>query len=229
MRLLTTLALLFVAAQPADPVAEVRATVDAARKEIAAYTTGGGAPAAADHPALKWDAALWAYRDKYPRSEASALATAEAVRVLARAELSERAQARVDAVDDDDPAWERLAAVVYDASIARKDLPFAIERLSRVANATSSARIKSSALLIVGRAHRRQGDLDAASRAFDAAKAAAPNTPYAEEAEGLLYEVKYLSPGLPAPRISAKTRAGRTLSLDQFRGKAVVLVFWGTT
>jgi tetratricopeptide (TPR) repeat protein len=215
--------------QTADPMAEVRRTLDAARKEIAAYTAAAGAPAAADHPAVKWDAELWAFRDRYPRSEASALASAEAVRLLNRAELWERAQSRIDSLGVDDPAWERLPAVIYEAGIARKELPATIDRLSRVVAATSSPRIKSSALIVVGRAHRRQGNVDAAVKSFEAAKAAAPRTPLAEEADGLVYEIRYLSAGLPAPKITGKSRSGRAVTLEGFRGKAVVLVFWGTT
>ena len=215
--------------QTADPMAEVRRTLDEARKEIAAYATAGGALAAANHPALKWDAQLWAFRERYPRSEAAALASAEAVRLLNRAELWDRAQSRIDSLGADDPAWERLPAVIYEAGIARKELPGTIDRLSRVVAATSRPRIKSSALIVVGRAHRRQGNVDAAVKSFEAAKAAAPGTPLAEEADGLVYEIRYLSVGLPAPKITGKSRAGRAVTLEEFRGKAVVLVFWGTT
>ena len=215
--------------QTADAVAEVRRTLDAARKDIAAYATAGGALGAASHPAIRWDAELWAYRDRYPRSDASALASAEAIRLLNRAELWARAQARIDSLAADDPAWERLPAVIYEAGIARKELPATIDRLSRAAAATGSARIKSSALIVVGRAHRRQGDIDAAAQSFEAAKLAAPGTPFAEEAEGLLYELRYLRVGLPAPQITGKARSGRAVTLAGYRGKPVVLVFWGTT
>jgi hypothetical protein len=61
------------------------------------------------------------------------------------------------------------------------------------------------------------------------AKAAAPGTPYAEEAIGLIYEIEHLAVGMAAPAISAKARNGRTVSLSALRGKPVVLVFWGTT
>jgi len=46
---------------------------------------------------------------------------------------------------------------------------------------------------------------------------------------GLIYEIKFLSVGLPAPAVEGQTRSGRTISLASLRGKAVVLVFWGTT
>jgi hypothetical protein len=210
-------------------VAEVRKTIDAARKEIDSYKKAGGAASAADHPALKWDATLWAYRTKYPRSEAAALASAETVRLLVRAELWDRAHARIASLDFDDPAWERVAAPIYEEGIARQDLPYAIETLSRAAAATTNPRIRSSISVVLGRAYRRSGDNPAAIRSLEAAKSAAPGTPYAEEADGLLYEIKYLSVGLPAPPVSGEARNGGAIDLAALRGRPVVLVFWGTT
>jgi hypothetical protein len=153
-------------AQPAqDPaLVEVRETIDAARKEIETYRKAGGAAAVADHPAVKWDATLWAYREKYPGTDAAAQASAEAVRQLVRAELWDRAQARVVSLDVNDTAWERVATSVYDAGIVRKNLPYTIEKLSRVAASTTSPSIKSAVLVIVGRAYRREGDKAAATR-----------------------------------------------------------------
>ena len=215
--------------QPTDAIAEVRQSLAAARKEIDAYRAAGGAPGAADHPAIKWDAALWAYRERYPRSEAAAIASTEAVRFLVRAELWDRAHARVDSIDANDSAWERLPAVIYEEGIARKNLQYSIEKIAKAAAGTANPRIKASALIVLGRAYRRQGDNGAAVRSLEAAKAAAPGTPFATDADGLIYEITHLSVGLPAPAISATARSGRAVSLSGFRGKLVVLVFWGTT
>jgi hypothetical protein len=219
----------FAQSDQAPDLAAVRKTVDAARQEVDIHKKGGGAAGVAVHPAVKWDAELWAYRTRYPRSEAAAVASAEAVRLLVRAELWDRAHARIASLDADDPAWERVAAPVYEEGIARKDLPYAIDTLSRVANATTTPVIKASTLVTVGRAFRRSGDKAAAIRALESAQSAAPGTKYADEAEGLVYEIKYLSAGLPAPPVSGAARDGRTIDVAALRGKAVVLVFWGTT
>jgi hypothetical protein len=218
-------------AQPGQSpvVAEVRQTLDAARKAIDAYKSSGGGAGAADHPAIKWDAALWAYRERYPDSEAAALASVEAVRLLVRAELWERAHARIASIGFDDRAWERLPTPIYDEGIARKDLKYTIDTLAKTVTSTTRPSNKSAALLIIGRAHRRGGDNAAAVAALEAAKAASPGTLHAEEADGILYEIKYLSAGLPAPAVSGKTRNLGAIDLAALRGKAVVLVFWGST
>ena len=216
-------------AQSVPDVAEVRKTLDGARKEIAAFKAAGGAAGAADHPAIKWDAALWAYRQPDPKSAAATLATVEAVRLLVSAELWDRAHARVASVDADDPAWARLGTPIYEEGIARQDLPTAIERVSRAAAATTNAKSKAALFMVLGRAYRRHGDPGAAIRALETAKAAHSEPLVAEEADGLIYEIKYLSVGVPAPAISAKARNGAAISNASLRGKPVVLVFWGST
>jgi hypothetical protein len=215
---------------PSTSVADVRQMVTDARKDIEAYTTAGGAAGAADHPAIKWSAALWEVHDRSPQNEAGALAAVEAIRLLVRAELSERGHARVESLGADDPAWERVPSVLYEEGIARKSFDYTVATLSRTAAATKTASIKSAALLVVGRVHRRQGDLAAATQSFEEARAAAPGTRQAEEADGLIYEVAHLSVGLPAPAISGKPRNSRhPITLDAFRGKPIVLVFWAST
>jgi hypothetical protein len=201
-----------------------------ARKDIETYDTAGGAAGAAEHPAIKWSAALWQIHDRAPLGEAGTLAAVEAIRLLIRAELQDRAHGRLDSLDADDKAWERVPSALYEEGIARKSFDYTVATLSRTASSTKTPSIKSAALLVIGRVHRRQGDLPAATRTFEAARAAAPGTPQAEEADGLIYEVAHLSIGLPAPTISGKPRnARRAITLDAFRGKAVVLVFWAST
>jgi hypothetical protein len=209
---------------------DVQQTIDAARKEIERYRTAGGAAGVSDHPAVKWDAALWAYRDRYPHTDAAAMATVEAIRQLVREELWDRAHVRVESLDASDAAWERVASVLYEEGIARKDFSYTSATLTQVAASTTTPTIKSAALLVLGRMHRRQGDLGAATRTLEEVKTAAPGSPSAEEADGLIYEIAHLSVGLAAPPISGKPRNGRGLvSLETFHGKPVVLVFWAST
>ena len=222
------------AAQPAPGAAvsvdDVRQMLKTARQEVETYKKGGGAPGAADHPAVKWNASLWQVHDRAPGSEAGALAAAEAVRLLNGAELWDAAHARFESLDTNDPAWNRIPAVLYDEAIARKTFEDTLARLAQIAGATRTPSIKAAALLIVGRIHRRQGDLPAAAGSLREAIAAAPGTPQAEEADGLIYEIEHLSPGLPAPPVSGKPRnARRAITLDSFRGKPIVLVFWAST
>jgi hypothetical protein len=222
------------ASQTAQPppaaVDDVRRMVTDARKDIETYETASGAAGAADHPAIKWSAAMWQVHDRSPQSGPGAIAATEAIRLLIRAELWDRAHARVESLGADDPAWERVPSVIYEEGIARKTFEYTVATLSRTAASTKTASIKSAALVVIGRVHRRQGDLPAATRSLEEARAAAPGTPQAEEADGLIYEIAHLSVGLPAPAVSGKPRnARRAITLDSFRGKPIVLVFWAST
>lgn len=210
-------------------VSEVRSTLTAARAEIDAYLKGGGKNGSPDHPAVKWQATLWAYRNGEPASEAAALATAEAIQLLIRAELFDRAHALADSLSSDDAAWVRLSSYLYYEASGRKDYSYAVTKLSDVAARSRVATIKSAALLAVGRAHRRQGDTALAVRTLEAARDAAPGSPSANESEGLLYDIAHLSIGLQAPAFSGLSPDRKVITLDSLRGKAVAMVFWGST
>jgi len=217
------------AAAAAAAVAEVRQTTDTAWKDVQAFDKTGGKPGAPDHPALKWHETLWTYREQHPGTEAAARATADGIRLLVRGQFWDQAHARMAAVGVDDPAWERLSAAVYEEGSTRKDFAYTIATLSKVAATTTSATIKSATLLDIGRAQRRQGNVDAAKESFEASRSAAPGSASSEEAAGLLYEIAHLSVGLPAPAFSTKARNGKTVDLAALHGRAVVLVFWATT
>ena len=60
------------AAAAAAAVAEIRQTIDTAWKDMQAYDKAGGKPGTADHPALKWHATLWTYREQHPGTQAAA-------------------------------------------------------------------------------------------------------------------------------------------------------------
>jgi hypothetical protein len=210
-------------------VADVRSTLTAARAEIDAFLAAGGTDGASDHPAVKWHSTLWAFRERNPGTEAAAVATAEAIQLLLRAELSDQAHAKADSLSADDLAWVRLSAYLdYEASW-RKNYSYLVNRLSDVSARTNDGTVKSAALVALGRAYRRQGDMPLAVRTLESARAAAPESAPANEADGLLYDIAHLSLGLQAPAFSGTTPDGRTVTLDGLRGKAVALVFWAST
>jgi hypothetical protein len=153
----------------------------------------------------------------------------DSARALMQAKQWEEFDRRVASVPADDPAWERLPSIVYSAGIARDDLPAVLRRLQLILETTTRPSNRAAALSTTGRVHRQQGERTTAVRALEEARSAAPESRFAEEATGLIYEIEHLSPGLPAPSIDARTRTGQPIALAALRGKAVVLVFWGST
>jgi len=55
----------------------------------------------------------------------------------------------------------------------------------------------------------------------------APGTSVAEDAKNFLFEIEHLQIGMTAPDIEGNDLDGMTFRLSDYRGKVVVLVFWG--
>jgi hypothetical protein len=54
-----------------------------------------------------------------------------------------------------------------------------------------------------------------------------PDSDYAAGARGFLFELDHLQVGMVAPDIEATDQDGATFKLSDYRGKVVLLVFWG--
>lgn len=55
----------------------------------------------------------------------------------------------------------------------------------------------------------------------------APDSPYAPRIEGLIFEMTRLQVGMVAPEIEGKDLDGNPMKLSDYRGKVLVLDFWG--
>lgn len=80
----------------------------------------------------------------------------------------------------------------------------------------------------LGRTYAEAERGDDARTVFRSVAAEAPGSPWAERAEGWLYELDHLNVGQPAPEFRAATLGGDTLSSEGLEGRVVVLSFWGT-
>jgi hypothetical protein len=48
-----------------------------------------------------------------------------------------------------------------------------------------------------------------------------------KKAEGLLYEIRFLAVGKTAPEVTGEDQDGKQFKLSDYRGKVVLLDFWG--
>ena len=80
----------------------------------------------------------------------------------------------------------------------------------------------------LGRTYAEAGRDDDARTVFRSVADEAPDSPWAERAEGWLYELDHLKVGQPAPAFRAATVGGDSLSSEGLQGRVVVLSFWGT-
>src|SRR5262249_53893474 len=138
------------------------------------------------------------------------------------------AQARADRIPPDDPGWQGLARVLLDSASRQKDYTYFFARLQSVLSDAPDANTRAAVQVSLGRAWRRLRDKKKAEAAFRSAMDLAADSPAGKEAGTQLYELLHLGIGQPAPSFSALTVGGARLSLADYRGKPLVLVFWAT-
>jgi AhpC/TSA family len=62
---------------------------------------------------------------------------------------------------------------------------------------------------------------------FERVKTEYAETPYARESDSYIFELEHLQIGMTAPDFEATDQDGKTFKLSDYRGKVVVLDFWG--
>ena len=206
----------------------VQAMITQAKKEVEHFTKSGGKADDPNHPNLKWAATFWRYRLKHPGTPATIVATTQAFVMLNRSDRVSEMQAKADTLKLDDAVWEQVINVLLFASIKTKDYSYLITKAEALTQSAVDPKIKACARFNIGDAYWRKGDVEQARIAFQTVVAQYPNTPYAEEAEGNVREIELLNVGQPAPLFDHTTINGDPLSLAGFKGKIVVLKFWGT-
>jgi tetratricopeptide (TPR) repeat protein len=199
-----------------------------ARQEISNFQKAGGKNNDPGHPAEKWAQELWKWRDTSPGTPDAARATTEAVRLLVYADRFTEVQARADLIPPDDPAWQGLARVLLDSASLQKNYTYFFAKLQSVLSDATDANTRAAVQVSLGRAWRQQRDEKKAEAAFRSAMDLAGDSPAGKEAETQLYELLHLGVGHPAPSFSAAAIGGARLSLADYRGKPLVLVFWFT-
>ena len=101
--------------------------------------------------------------------------------------------------------------------------------LARIDKATKTDSVKAAVLYtrsnLIGKGGR--GDTRAAQALLEELLAKYPNTSQAKSASADIFELKNLSVGCPAPDFEASDENGVTFKLSDYRGKVVLLDFWG--
>lgn len=216
------------AGQQAPKPSGVEAILRQARQEISEFQKASGKNSDPGHPAPKWAQELWNWRETSPGTPDAARATTEAVRLLVYADRFTEAQRWVDSVPPDDAAWQTLARVLLDSASRQKDYQYFFARLETVFSDATDANIRAAVQVSLGRAWRQQREEKKAEAAFRRAIDLASDSRAGKEAESQLYELLNLVAGRPAPSFTAAAVGGKRLSLADYRGKPLVLVFWGT-
>ena len=204
------------------------AMIAQARKEEEQFSKSGGKSDDANHPNLKWAAAFWRYRLRHPGTPATTVATTQTFTLLSRTNSFNDMRAKADTLKLDDPAWERVIHVLLFASIRAKEYSYFITKADALTQSAAGPTIRARARFDIANAYWKQGNVAQARANFQTVVAQYPNTSYAEEAEGNVREIDFLNVDQLAPQFERTTINGDPLSLAGFKGKVVVLKFWGT-
>jgi hypothetical protein len=120
---------------------------------------------------------------------------------------------------------ERLAQLLryHSSSVG---LEGARKTLERIAEKNPEPRVQAAA--VAAQAYlRMDADSAAARQLYERIRKDYAGTPYAKEADGYLYELDHLQVGMVAPDFETTDENGAKWKLSDYRGKVVVIAFWG--
>jgi tetratricopeptide (TPR) repeat protein len=196
--------------------------------EIDRFAQAGGKEGTENYPGRKWGPLLWKYREEHPGTAAATKATGEAIHLMYHSGPLEEVTAKVETLSPRDRAWERVIDVVLEAAQSKRDYSYLIKKAQFVLADARDNDVRGRVHFALGLSCWKTGDLERAKSAFQAVIAEIPKSPRAKEAKGNIFEISYLNAGQLAPSFSARTIDGREISLGDFNGRTVLLVYWAT-
>lgn len=214
---------------PTDPLQEAEELTGQALEAMENFMAAGGKNGDPNHPGRKWAARLWAFREQHRGTEAAAIVTGEAIHQLVHAGAMEEAWQRAASLPADDPSWQRVLQVLYEGAELYDGYAIFTRRISKLLEREFERELAAQMHHAAGLAYQKLEQWDSAATEFRAAsRLAKPGSRLAQQAEALLFEVERLRPGLPAPEFTARALDGTEISLTDFRGRPVLLVFWAS-
>jgi hypothetical protein len=214
---------------PTDPVQEAEELTRQALEAMENFMVAGGKNGDANHPGRQWAARLWAFREQHQGTEAAAIVTGEAIHQLVHAGAIEEAWQRAASLPADDPSWQRVVLVLYEGAELYDGYEIFARNMNKLLEKEFGSELAAQMHHAAGMAFQKLQRWAAAAAEFRAAsRLAKPGSRLAQQAEALLFEVENLRPGLPAPEFTARTLDGTDISLADFRGRPVLLVFWAS-
>lgn len=99
-------------------------------------------------------------------------------------------------------------------------------QLRRMLEQSPHAAVRAAAQFSLGCQLLRTGEPEG-RRLLEDLRKTAPDSPYAKRAEGTIFELEFLQIGRTPPDFEAVDPDGKAFKLSDYRGKVVVLDFWG--
>lgn len=168
---------------------------------------------------------LWGLQDTFPNTYASDLAASESLALLAGWNDS-LVVARARTIEPSNPQYVEVVQIARRAAARMGGQKAALGLLDSFASKAPTRTKQAGVQAARVEAFIDSLQSDAALSAAQTLKNEYPNTQWADWADRALYEVNNLLPGKVAPDLEARTVAGDSLVLDDFRGRPVVLEYY---
>ena len=147
------------------------------------------------------------------------------------------AKAAVAAIDDlttnyiKSPSMERVAAMIGNMSW-QLGVDKSAQMLKTIVAHAPNRTVKAAAMLSLASMYSENSGDNAAQKAdartlFVKLRDEYSDTPQAKQAVGYLFQLDHLQIGMVAPDFDATDETGKTFKLSDYRGKVVVVDFWG--
>ncbi len=204
----------------------VHEMADRARDEIRTYSRLKKPQT--EHPGKKWGELFWEYYLSHGNTPATRAAASQSFWMFYEADMEPEVFARADRMDPGDPAWEEALEPFYRACNYRKQLPLFIVRAKLILEESASKDIRAEVQYHLAMAYVNTKEKDLAQAAFEAVAREAPGADRAKKAERHLFELLHINIGQPAPDFRVAATDGKMISLNEYRGKVVLLNFWAS-
>jgi peroxiredoxin len=216
--------------QSLDPLTHfVQSFEQAVNEDVARFYAAGGEIGAPENPAARWAAVLFEFGEAYPGKPIATEATSRAMWMLQHAGLNEEMFQLAEKIPLCDPRWERiLEPLSYAADGPDRENRLIQKTATLQANCADPAERATAAYTRAILYHRR-GEISQAKAALGEALREDTDSAARKRAGRLLFEITSLNVGETAPEFLAKTTDNRTIRLEDFRGKVVLLNFWSST
>lgn len=168
---------------------------------------------------------LWGLQNTYPGTYAAELAAVESLSLL-EGWSDSLVVARVQSVEASNPRYVEAAQIGRRAAARWRGQNAALALLDSLAGRASTAEQRAGIQAARVRAHVDSSQEAEARAAAETLRAQYSGTAWADWAERVLYQVDRLMPGNQAPALPVRTLRGDSLSLDDLRGRPVVLEFY---
>ena len=167
---------------------------------------------------------LWGLRDTYPGTYAADLAAVESLALLEDWKDS-LVVARAQQIEPSNPRFVEAVRIARRAEARLRGQEAALELVDQLRAKAQSDSQQAAMQAIIVRAYIDSLDADRARAAAQSLRERYPRSPWSEWADGALYEVGHLLPGMAAPSFAVRTLRGDSLTLDSLQGHPVVLEF----